>query len=173
MLEPESIEIEEVIGKLPLDYGDRIYFIALRELRSPAAADDVRSETMLRVIRALRDGTLRNQAALPGFVLGIARNVIREQLRSATRYDGIEAAGQPESPPPTIDAAERQALAMALERLDPREREIIRYAFYDDLSRDEISTQMGIMPDRVRLVKSRALKSFREFYLRFTEVRRK
>lgn len=173
MLEPESIEIEEVIGKLPLDYGDRIYYIALRELRSPASADDVRSETMLRVIRALRDGALRNQAALPGFVLGIARNVIREQLRSANRFDGMESAGQPESPAPTVDSAERQALAMALERLDPREREISRYAFYDDLSRDEISARMGIMPDRVRLVKSRALKSFREFYLRFTEARRK
>lgn len=173
MLEPESVEIEEVIGKLPLDYGNRVYFIALRELRSTATAEDVRSETMFRVIRALRDGSLRNQAALPGFVLGIARNVIREHQRSANRFDGIESAGQPEAPSSTVDSAERQALAMALERLDPREREIIRYAFYDDLSRDEISERMGIMPDRVRLVKSRALKSFREFYLRLTEARRK
>lgn len=173
MLEPEPVEIEEVIGKLPLDYGDRVYFIALRELRSAAAADDVRSETMLRVIRALRDGALRNHAALPGFVLGIARNVIREQHRSANRFDDIEAAGQPEAAASAVDSAERQALAMALDRLDPREREIIRYAFYDDLSRDEISERMGIMPDRVRLAKSRALKSFREFYLRLTEPRRK
>lgn len=173
MLEPESVEIEELIGKLPDDYGNRVYFIALRDLRSAAAADDVRSETMLRVIRALRDGALRNPAALPGFVLGIARNVIREQQRSANRYDELESAGQAESPAPAVDGAERQALRMALERLDPREREIIRYAFYDDLSRDEISERMGIMPDRVRLVKSRALKSFREFYLRFTEPRGK
>lgn len=173
MLEPEPVEIEEVIGRLPADFGDRIYFIALRDLRSPAAADDVRSETMLRAIRALRDGALQNQAALPGFVLGIARNVIREQQRSASRYDEIEAAGQPQSPSPTVDSAEREALKMALERLDPREREIIRYAFYDDLSRDEISVKMGIMPDRVRLVKSRALKSFREFYLRLTTPRQK
>ncbi|MEZ5398421.1 MAG: sigma-70 family RNA polymerase sigma factor [Bryobacteraceae bacterium] len=173
--EARSFDLDAAIEGMQADFGPRVYYLALRHLRSHAAAEDVRNETLLRVIRSLRNDGVRNPDALPGFVLGVARNVIREQTRrSGTGHASVSeidvAATEPEI---TVDHTDRHALGIALRRLSSRERQIIRYVFYDELSREEISRRLGILPDRVRLVKSRALKNFREIYARVTEPRRK
>jgi DNA-directed RNA polymerase specialized sigma subunit len=38
--------------------------------------------------------------------------------------------------------------------------------YFDELSKEEIARKIGIAEERVRLLKSRALKSFRERFLR-------
>ena len=81
-----STDIEQIIARLPAEYSSRIYYVALRKLRSASAAEDVRNETLLRVIQALRAGS---PEALPGFVLGIARNVVLEEFRKQGRTDEI------------------------------------------------------------------------------------
>ena len=77
------------VSTLHEKFSDRIYFVALRELRSAADAEDIRNETFLRVIQAVRDGKLTTAAALPGFVLGIARNVTREVARKGWRAESL------------------------------------------------------------------------------------
>jgi len=47
---------------------------------------------------------------------------------------------------------------------------LLRLYYYEDLSKEEISARLGIDPERVRLIKSRALKSFREFYDRLVKT---
>jgi DNA-directed RNA polymerase specialized sigma24 family protein len=42
--------------------------------------------------------------------------------------------------------------------------------FYEELPTQEIARRAGIAPERVRLVKSRALKHFREFYWRLAQA---
>lgn len=168
-----SADIEQLIARLPAEFSGKVYYVALRKLRSKTAAEDVRNETFVRAIQALRAGALRSPEALPAFVLGIARNVILEELRKGGRTDEIgdrDFAAAPDSPP---DPGLRRAIEATLTRLRPRERDILRLAYYEDLSKDEISERLGIIPDRVRLVKSRALRSFRELYGRLTEASRK
>ena len=41
-------------------YSARVYYLALSELRSREDAEDVRIETFMRVIRAIRNGQLRS-----------------------------------------------------------------------------------------------------------------
>ena len=67
-----------------------------------------------------------------------------------------------------MDPAILKAMEMVLQRLKPRDRDFLRLYYYEEMSKEEISARLGIDPDRVRLVKSRALKSFREFYFRLT-----
>ncbi len=168
-----SADIEQLIARLPAEFSGKVYYVALRKLRSKAAAEDVRNETFVRAIQALRAGTLRSPEALPAFVLGIARNVILEELRKGGRTDDIgdrDFAAEPVSP---VDPGLRKAIESTLTRLKPRERDILRLAYFEDLSKEEISERLGIIPERVRLVKSRALRSFREFYGRLTEASRK
>ena len=169
-----STDIEQIISRRPAEFSSRIYYIALRKLRSKTAAEDVRNETLLRVIQALRAGTLRTPDALPAFVLGIARNVVLEELRKQNRTDELgdrDFAGEiPEEP---ADPAVKRAIESTMDRLKPREKDILRLTYFDELSKEEISERLGILPDRVRLVKSRALKSFREFYWRITEAQKK
>jgi len=173
MMTPSS-DIEEIITPLPAEYAGRVYYVALRKLRSASAAEDVRNETLLRVIQALRAGSLRSPEALPAFVLGIARNVVMEEIRKQGRTDEIgDRDFAAKAAPGLVDHTVRRAIESTLQRMKPREQDVLRLTYYEDLSKEEISEQLGILPERVRLVKSRALKSFREFYWRFTEAKKK
>src|SRR6266550_5896270 len=62
-------------------YSDRLYFLALSELHSREDAEDVRAESFVRVLVALRQGKLRKAGSLSSFLVGIALNVIRESRR--------------------------------------------------------------------------------------------
>lgn len=148
-------------------FGPRILMLARREMGSTSAAEDVRSETLLRVLTAVRADRLRDPQALPGFVLQTARHVILETRRRDRRVVSIEEKRLPE---PSVAAVEPrdhravEALRQALDRLAPRDRAFLRLYYYDDLSREEIARELGIAADRVRLVKSRALQRFRDVY---------
>jgi RNA polymerase sigma factor (sigma-70 family) len=151
-------------------FSRRIRLVALRYLRSGPAADDVQSETLLRVIRALRDGKLREAAALPGFVLQTARNVIRELARQDRRFVSLDEpdAGLPEPAAPIPDDPVEPVVAAALRvaagQLGARDRLFLRLHYCDELPRAEIARRLGISEERVRLVKSRALQRFRDAY---------
>src|ERR1043165_10126047 len=70
-------------------YSKRILYLALSERCSRADAEDVRAETFLRVIQALRAGKLRKPESLPSFIVGIALNVIREHNRRRGAHDPL------------------------------------------------------------------------------------
>ena len=165
---------EQIVAQLHQTFAKRIYFFALRELRSHAAAEDVCNETLIRVMESVRAGKVTSPESLPGFVGGTARNVIREFRRKDGRAGalGDRDFAAPEEAA-TVDPAVRRAMEETLLRLKPRERDFLHLYYYEELSKEEISNRLGIVPERMRLVKSRALKSFREFYLRFTKAARK
>lgn len=150
-------------------YAARVYFLALSELRSKEDAEDVRAETFLRVIQALRQGKLRSPNALPSFIVGIALNVVREHIRlkyKAQLFDGAERDVIDEHSPESafLDQEAGRAVREVAERLNPREREFLRMYYYEDLPKEEIASRLGIKVERLRLIKSRALKRFREAY---------
>jgi RNA polymerase sigma factor (sigma-70 family) len=125
-------------------------------------------------MEAVRADKLQSPDALPGFVAGTARNVIHEFRRKGSREGPI---GEQEFPAPEkeaiVDHTVRRAMESVLQRLKPRERDFLRLYYYEELSKEEISSRLGIDPERVRLIKSRALKSFREFYTRLTATNRR
>jgi DNA-directed RNA polymerase specialized sigma24 family protein len=58
----------------------------------------------------------------------------------------------------------RSAIKRTIARLKPRERDLLRLYYCEELPRNEIARRTGIAEERVRLMKSRALKYFREIY---------
>jgi RNA polymerase sigma-70 factor (ECF subfamily) len=153
-------------------YSAKVYYLALRQSRCPHDAEDVRAETFLRVLLAIRGNQIRSAAALPGFILGTTRNVLRE-LFSRRQQAGDSAAdlaiidlAVPSHEELFLDAEVRQAIEQTILRLKPRERDLLRMHFYEELPAEEIARRSGIARERVRLVKSRALKRFREVYAR-------
>ncbi len=157
-------------------YASRVYYLALRESRSTHDAEDVRAETFLRVLQAIRNNQVRSKGSLPSFILGTTRNVLHE-LFHRRRQRGVTS--QPEeaelpTPPPEelfLETEVRQAVEQTIARLKPRERVLLRLHFYEELPTDEIARRVGIAPQRVRLVKSRALIHFREVYKRLDRAR--
>jgi len=159
-------------------YSAKVYYLALRESKSADDAEDVRAETFLRVLTAIRGNHVRSPAALPGFIVGVTRNVLRE-LYARRRHAGAGADQSvieetaPSHEKLFLDREAQQAVQKAIERLKPRERAVLQMHYYEELPTEEIAERAAIAPERVRLVKSRALKHFREMYGRLKRTSRK
>jgi len=159
-------------------YSAKVYYIALRETRSPNDAEDVRAETFLRVLQAIRANQLRSAASLASFILGVTRNVLRELYVHRSRTgEAVEAesaaAAAPSQERSFLDREVQVAIENTIERLKPRERAVLRMHFYEELPTEEIARRTAIAPERVRLVKSRALRRFREIHSRLQKTERK
>ena len=154
-------------------YSSRVYFLALSELRSRDDAEDVRGETFLRVIQALRQDKLRKPESLSSFIVGIALNVVREHNRAVSRVQPLseEDYSLPDSrslDAVFIDEDVNRSIEQAAQSLKQRERDFLRMYYYEERSKEEISRALGIKQDRLRLIKSRTLKKFSEVYKRAT-----
>lgn len=152
-------------------YSAKVYYLALRDSKSSHDAEDVRAETFLRVIQAIRRNQIRSADALPAFILGVTRNVLRElYARRNQAGDAVEPSPEHLSSPShervLLDSEVRVAVQKTIDRLKPREQAVLRMHFYEDLPTEEIARRADIAPERVRLVKSRALKHFREIHER-------
>lgn len=149
-------------------YAERLYYLALVRVRSPQDAEDVRSETFLRVLSAIRSHELHSPGALARFCMRTLDHVAFELLRKQQRADRYtrEAPAGAAIDEHFLDDGVTTAIERALARLKPREREFLRMYYYEELPKEEIARRTGIAGERVRLLKSRALKSFREIYLR-------
>ena len=152
-------------------YHAKVYYVALRESRSPHDAEDVCAETFLRVLQMIRNKELRSAVALPAFILGITRNVLYElfaRRRQAGKTTDPEEAdlSLPSHEKLFLDSEVQQAVKQTIGRLKPREQDMLRMHFYEELPAEEIARRFGIARERVRLVKSRALQHFREVYKR-------
>ena len=150
-------------------YSDRLYFLALSELHSREDAEDVRAETFVRVLVALRQGKLRKADSLSSFLVGIALNVIRESRRHKLGTEPlgeneIEIAGEASPEDVYLDQEVSSSIAEVAKHLKPREQRFLRMYYYEELPKEEIARHLGIKEERLRLIKSRALQRFREIY---------
>jgi RNA polymerase sigma-70 factor, ECF subfamily len=155
-------------------YSKRVYYLALKELRSREDSEDAQTETFLRVLQAIRGDRVRSHEALASFILGTAHNVIREIARKRGRTEQFDEQEVEPFETPSIDAAfldehVKQTIERVTRRLKPREQAFLRMYYYEELSNVEIARELGIKEERLRLIKSRALKSFKEIYERLTK----
>jgi RNA polymerase sigma-70 factor (ECF subfamily) len=159
-------------------YSAKVYYLALRESKSPQDAEDVRAETFLRVLQAIRGRQIRSAASLPAFILGVTRNVLRELYVHRRRSNEAIQPEDADLAAPShehlfLDEEVQAAIQNTIQRLKPRERAVLHMHFYEELPTEEIARRTSIAPERVRLVKSRALKHFREIHNRLKLAARK
>jgi RNA polymerase sigma factor (sigma-70 family) len=145
----------------------RVYAIAVVRIRDRESARDLAQEIMLAVLCALRDGKLRDQSGLAGYVCATARNRVSQFLR--TRSVKRSADSQPEpvldrfDPEKSLENAERRRLALsAIKRLSAADRKILRLTLVEGLKPKEIAARLGLKPEVVRKRRSRAVRRARE-----------
>src|SRR4051794_22007374 len=112
--------------------------------RDPATADDVVAETFLVAWRRLGDVP---DEALP-WLIGVARNVRRNELRSGRRRSAL--VEQLSWLPPSSEPEVSPALA-ALAELPERDREVLLLAAWEGLDRGEIAAALGCTRANVSL----------------------
>jgi RNA polymerase sigma factor (sigma-70 family) len=129
-----------------------VYTLALRSLGERASADDVTQEVFIRAWKS-RTSYRPEAARLPAWLIGITRNAINDALSARSRQQDLERSAlqlvrsDPAAEVEVKDVeavADRITLEDELERLGDPQKAIMRLAFYEDLTHDQISSRLQL-----------------------------
>jgi RNA polymerase sigma-70 factor (ECF subfamily) len=151
-------------------HGRAVYGFALRCLRSHHDAEDVTQQVFVRAWRS-RD-TYDPERGRPGaWLMGIARRQVADRLTARTRDNevmnraaraGVDLAGSHGHPRGVPDrVVEAVVVADELNRLPPQQRTVVRLAFFDDLTHQQISALTGLPLGTVKSHLRRGLERLR------------
>lgn len=142
----------------------RVYGYVATLLRDRSAAEEVTAQAFERAFRRRR--TFRaSRGTEEAWLFGIARNAALDELRRRKRRAVLE------TDPPDLhsaapgehaeEAVRREAVRAALDRLAPRERELVALKFAGGLSNEEIARVTGISASNVGTRLHRTLEKLR------------
>lgn len=143
-------------------FSDRVLVMMRARTRDPEAAHELAQDVMVAVLRALRNGQVREPERLAAFVYGTARNLVSNYLRARSQHpkeEPISSELAAANPAENVETSERVVLVRrALECLDSRDRKILLLTLVEGLKPGEIAAHLGLNPVLVRQRKSRAVK---------------
>jgi len=172
----DSAYVQRLIAEDPeterhfTDYFSDLLTLKLRSrLRSASAVEDARQETLLRVLVALKKkGSLAVAESLGAFVNAVCNNVLLEMYRSAGRTSPLdEDMDEPETDEPTAEwhllkSEEREKVRDAIEGLPQRDRDLIRWLFFEGRTKDDVCRELNVDRGYLRVLFHRAKQRFRE-----------
>lgn len=130
-------------------------------------AKDILQETWISAYERL--GTLREPERLKAWLLSIALNLVRSRARSPRREVPLEAVvgegaepSAPRTPDPLVQAEGDERMRHELERLPPRQREVVDLRIAHGLDHAEIAALLGIREDASRANYYQAMRRLRE-----------
>ncbi len=134
--------------------------------------EDVRQETLLRVLKTVRaEVGIREPACLGAFVNSVCNNVVLEFLRAKTRHrptldepDSRPGAALADPETNLIGEETKEVVRRILEELPRRDRQILAALFLEERDKDEICAAFGVDRDYLRVLLHRAKGNFRARY---------
>jgi RNA polymerase sigma-70 factor, ECF subfamily len=153
-------------------YFGNLLFLKLRvRLRSLHLIEDIRQETLTRVLIILREGQgVKRPERFGAFVNGVCENVVKELCR-------LDGRGQPlddtveEPVDSTVDldaellnADLKREIRQIFARLQEKDRRILQALFLDDKDKKEVCRMFHVDPGYLRVLVHRAKAQFRKAY---------
>lgn len=165
----------EAEAELNSRYKDGIAVIINQIVRDESVAEDLSQDTFRIALEKIRDGAVRDPRRISGFICSVARNLAIDHMRKKRRaisieeVDGLEQISDPR--PSQFDhilrkeraAIVRQALG---ELKSERDREVILRYYIAEESKARICADMGLSSQLFNSVLSRALKRYRELFIK-------
>jgi len=156
-------------------YGGLVHAIALRRLGTPQDAEDVTQQVFVRAWRG-RAGLDLERGTLGAWLIGITRRQIAERLASRRRdFELADRVGRLSSVPPPAPATDSvvEALAVAdeLNHLPDQVGTVVRLAFFDDLTHQQIAALTGLPLGTVKSHLRRGLERLRRQWRRKEDTR--
>ena len=144
------VKIEKLEGK--------IQQIEEKENRKPSLEELKESVTVEQVEEAL------------GLLEFIEIESLDEIMKKAEEegYEWEPPSKEPSPEEKLIQEEENQAVNKALERLDPKDREILKMKYWENLSYEEIAKKLGITVDAVKSRLHRARERFKSKFMKIT-----
>lgn len=154
----EEARRREAFEVLYASHADAVYRYALRRAGRDVDPDDVVAETFAICWRRI-DAVPRGRE-LP-WLYGTARRVLANQRRSVGRQERLRTRLEAEPPVTSEAAAAEEGTARAvLDRLAPRDREILLLATWERLATADIAVALGISENAVYIRLHRARQRF-------------
>lgn len=144
--------------------------------RRPELIEDIRQETLRRVLEIIRKTELNSPSRLEAFVSSVCNNVLFEYWRSAKKHSAEEPKCELVGSQPNPEQAftNREAvtrLRQGLSTLPARDREVLRLAFLEERDNSELSTRLQVSRTYARVLVHRAIAKLRESLLVSQSVR--
>jgi RNA polymerase sigma-70 factor (ECF subfamily) len=155
-----------------VSYFSELVQIKLRARYMPAdAIEDIRQETFLRVLVAIRrESAIQQPERLGAFVNSVCNNVTLEYYRSRIRLDHADDS-MLEVPDKTIDLdgqlisdEAQSSVRQVLARLSQKDRDLIRAVLLDEGDKDQVCRNLGVDRDYLRVLVHRAKQNFKACY---------
>ena len=138
-------------------------------IRPPDLVEDIRQETLFRVLRHLRSGKpIEQPARFAAFVHGVCKNVILEMQRSHGRHPQLGVNLQDPADPGAgqeaqVALSERRELVLeVLSQLSAKDRLVLGLIYLDEVDRKEACRLLRMKEGYLRVVLCRARVRFRK-----------
>jgi RNA polymerase sigma-70 factor (ECF subfamily) len=155
-------------------FGQLLFFKLRNRVHTPQMLAEIRQETFLRVLTALREGAIEHPERLGAFVCAVCNNILKEFVRMEIRW----APGGDNAPEPIDSRAEidqelisrerTEQVASVLNELSEKDRSVLRMLFLEERAKSEVCQKLGVAPDYLRVVLHRAKGRFRERFVENT-----
>jgi RNA polymerase sigma-70 factor (ECF subfamily) len=153
------------------NYFGELLSLKLRvRLRSPQLAEDVRQETLMRVIQIVRKkGGVDHPDRFGAFVSAVCNNVLMEMLRADKRHERLEPAVEPvdekvDLDGPIVTQQSRRQVETVLDELPEKDQQLLRLYFLEERDKGEICQRFHVSDDYLRVLLHRAKSRFRSIY---------
>jgi len=154
-------------------FGDLLYLKLRTRLRSWQLVEDIRQETLLRVLMTLRrKGGVEHPERFGAFVNAVCNNVMMEHFRSESHYDQIaDDHKEPADKSIDLDRAliareSKQEVERVLAELPQKDRDLLREVLLEDRDKAEVCARLHVDPDYLRVLLHRAKSRFRKAYMK-------
>jgi RNA polymerase sigma-70 factor, ECF subfamily len=155
-----------------VSYFSELILIKLRRrLHSTQLINDVRQETFVRVLSALREEKrIQHPERLGAFVNSVCNNVLLESYRSRSRYEALDdLATEPAQKAIDLDGKlvndeVKVKIQRVFARLSAKDRNLLRAVLLEEKDKDEICRELGVTKDYLRVLLYRAKQQFLTLY---------
>jgi RNA polymerase sigma-70 factor (ECF subfamily) len=150
-------------------FGDLLLLKLRGRIRSPQLIEDIRQETLLRVLRTVRNAGVEHPERFGPFVCGVCNNVMMELVRGEMRYEGPAPEFEPaddrvDLEEPLVTEQRRRHVDSILKELPERDRELLRVWFLEERDRSEICKRFKVRENHLRVLLHRAKLRFRSVH---------
>ena len=159
--------------ELAITYRRGVFVIAVARTRDREAAADLTQEVLIAVLKALREGQLRDADKLAAFIQGTARNLINNYLRAKSHHPEVELDDEAHSSDPVeeLEALERRRLVRhELGAFSFTDQQILLLSLVDGHSLAEIAQRLNLSHEAVRARKSRAVRKITRKFARVSQT---